>query len=132
MITIVSMLTVAYAVTVFTTQQTLTVPETTQTILTVYESDGTTEISEGQNITEFWIWNTEEYEFELTLNLKNTGSSSITPSISVGNIPDWSLGISGLGPIAVDATLTVDVTMTPNTHDGGETTGDFTLSIGVS
>jgi len=131
MIAIVSLLTITYAVTVFTTEQTLVVPDLTTSILTVYESDGVTEISEGQTISELWIWNTVENRYDLTLNLENNGASPITPVVSVGAISAWSLNYPEGVSIPVGATQPMIISMTPIPATTGKT-ATFTMSITVS
>lgn len=133
MLTVILLASIGLAATVFTTQQTLTVPEgEPEPAITVHADSGlTNEISEGQNVTQYWVWNDTLFRFEITLYVTNNGDAPITPTFSVGNIPNWSLG-SSASSINVDATQPIHVYLIPSTHTGGETTGPFTLSINVS
>lgn len=134
MIIIVSSLSLTYGAVLSTFEVTnnLTVP-TQPTSYEVYQEDGVTQISLGDDISDLWDWDWTKQNFQVIIKVKNTGGQSILTDVRTGDIPNWSLVVVGEGTITASQTQTLNITLSPTiTPTVGMTTGQFSLYIDVS
>jgi hypothetical protein len=124
----------ATIVAIYSFHQTNTVPTTYN--MAVYESDGTTLITNGSLVgsaTLEWTWTGSQ--FDLVIVIKNTGNVAYTTSIPTPSAPfpsTWNFTASGTGILAAGATQTVNIAVTPPSPTPGATTGDYGIFIDAS
>jgi hypothetical protein len=116
---------VAYAVNYYTVNQTLTVP----TVIQLFRSDTTTPIATGADISALWAYSAGA--FSLTFDIKNPGSSPVTPTVTVAPVTGWTFTTTSLTSIVAGANLLVTVTATPPNTNPGTTSGAFTINVGA-
>jgi hypothetical protein len=126
-VTLIVFIASAYALNVsFMMHQTLTVPGAPA--MTVYQSDGVTQISAGQDISPQWIWTGTQ--FYVTLIIHNTGNTPLNISLDTSLAPsNWAVTIDGNGPLAIGGVQTVTLIAVPPLMASGTTSGDFDLRI---
>jgi hypothetical protein len=104
--------------------QNLTIPANAS--MSLYQSDNTTPISNGQDITTLWSWTGTQ--FTITIIIHNVGNIILTTGLNTTQVPsNWTITILGNGSLSIGAQQTVTLTATPPNLVGGTSTGDFDL-----
>jgi hypothetical protein len=108
----------------FMVHQTNTVPS--QPGMLLYQSDGTTPINSGQEISDLWAWTGTQ--FTLDVVIKNNGNTVLNTGLNTTFVPSgWTVSITGNGTLNKGDTQPVTVILLPNSTVGGTTSGDWDL-----
>jgi len=104
--------------------QTWSVPS--QPGMLLFQSDGITQITSGQEITDLWSWTGTQ--FTLNVVIKNNGNTVLVTGLNTSAVPSgWSVTITGNGTLNKGDTQPVTVIVLPNSTIGGTTSGDVDL-----
>jgi hypothetical protein len=114
-----------YAVNYYTVNQNLTVP----TIIQLFRSDGTTPIATGADISALWTYSAGT--FSVTVDIKNPGASTVTPTVTVTPVTGWTFTTTSISAISPSGVLPVTITATPPSTLAGTTSGSFAVNIGA-
>lgn len=117
----------------FTFVQDLTVPEASTTGIVVYQSDGTTALDDGGDLSTLWSWNPAATRFELTIVVKNVGTKDVTTTVSSGDVPSgWTLSSSADGVLISGTSQTVNVYLTKSDASPGEKTDPWHFTVSAT
>jgi hypothetical protein len=100
--------------------QTLTIPSAA---FTVYR--GSTQIAVSSNQTSGWSWTGSN--FTMTITIYNTGTSTITPTITSDT--SWTLAPVSMSSIVAGGNQQVLLTVTPPDLNAGTTSGPFAVTV---
>lgn len=117
----------------FTFVQDLTVPEASTTGIVVYQSDGTTSLNNGDNLSGLWSWNEQATRFELTIVVENIGTEDVTTVVSSSDVPTgWTLSSSANGVLISGTSQTVNIYLANATASPGANTGSWQFTVSVT
>jgi hypothetical protein len=116
-----------FALTSYTFVQNNTVPSTE---IILYERDGTTPLTNNADLSGLWTWNETQTKFELTVVVKNSGTTNINTTVSSSDVPSgWAFSYDGTGSLLSGDTQTVTLTLSNVNAVEGQSTEDWHWTI---